>query len=309
MKTTRYVRLRGGLACLAVCGCDHGERSAPPSASADTQIGDPVALSRVSTLEGEVPSDERRHDKAVSERLCQPCSSSRDCGGGANLCLRRVDGAQFCGQDCREGSCPASYTCMRLSSTVAQCVPPQADCTRVPRGAGAAADAGASAPDAGSDAGPSNVGSVPGTAHCAPVADWNSAWSGFEEEVLRLSNQQRASGAMCGTVSYGPTTALSANPALRCSARLHSKDMQQRNFFSHTSPDGATFDQRITAAGYEWRTIGENIAAGQRTPQEVVQAWMQSQRHCQNVMNPDFKELGVGFYDGYRWTQDFGARF
>jgi uncharacterized protein YkwD len=201
-----------------------------------------------------------------------------------------------------------------LSSTVSQCVPPQADCSRVPRDAGAA-DAGAdasAASDGGatSDAGAMDAGTVPGSAHCAPAANWSATWSGYEEEVLRLSNQYRASGATCGSASYGPAVALSMNPALRCAARLHSKDMQDRSYFDHTTPEGVTFDQRITASGYDdWRTIGENIAAGQRTPQQVVQAWMQSVGHCQNVMNPNFKEIGVGFYDSYRWTQDFGARF
>jgi uncharacterized protein YkwD len=311
MKITVCVRGLIGGVCLTLWGCENGERAAPPGAGADMQIGEPVTLSRVSVLAGEVPSDDeqqRDSEKALSDRLCQSCSSSRDCGGGANLCLRRTDGVQFCGQDCRSQGCPSGYSCMRLSSTVSQCVPPLADCSRVPRDAGSD-DAGTPSADAGLGAGASDAGSVPSGAHCAAAASWSASWSGFEDEVLRLSNQHRASGAMCGTISYGATSPLSMNPALRCAARLHSKDMQDRNYFSHTSLDGVTFDQRITAAGYDWRTIGENIAAGQRTPQEVVQAWMQSPRHCQNVMNPDFKELGVGFYDSYRWTQDFGARF
>jgi uncharacterized protein YkwD len=127
--------------------------------------------------------------------------------------------------------------------------------------------------------------------------------------VLQVANQYRASGALCGATRYGPAAPLSVSPALRCAARLHAKDMQTRNYFSHTTPDGVTFDQRITQAGYDWQTIGENIAYGQRSAAEVMNAWMQSPGHCQNVMNPDFKELGVGFYDNYRWVQDFGARF
>lgn len=294
--------------CLGTWSCEHGGHSSSHDLPEQPQIGEPATQERLTATD-----EERGTQKATGDKLCLPCASSRDCGGSPNLCLRRNDGVMFCGQDCRSTACPSGYTCTRLSSTISQCVPPQADCSRVPRDAGTT-DAGPS--DAGvRDAGPmdaggtADAGTVPATAHCAPAANWSAAWSSYEDEVLRLANQYRAAGATCGTTSYGPAAALSVNPALRCAARLHAKDMQDRNYFSHTTPDGVTFDQRITQAGYDWRTIGENIAYGQRSPQEVMTAWMQSPGHCQNLMNPSFKELGVGFYDNYRWVQDFGARF
>lgn len=289
---------RAGLCACAVSliACQDG------GAGAGTEkLGEPVRMS-IPTFdeESEVASTGQA---LVAELLCKACTTSADCGGVPNYCLRRSDGVRFCGGDCRSSACPTGYTCTRLSSSVSQCVPPQADCSRVPADAGSV-DAGA--PDASTPA-PSDAGVVPNTAHCAPAASWDPAWTAFEDEVLRLSNTYRQAGATCGTTSYPPAAPLLANPALRCAARLHSKDMQDRDYFSHTTPDGVTFDQRITQAGYRWRTIGENIAAGYRTPQAVVQGWMQSPGHCQNIMNARFTQLGVGFYDDYQWTQDFGA--
>ena len=88
--------------------------------------------------------------------------------------------------------------------------------------------------------------------------------------------------------------------------------MATKNYFSHTSLDGRTVAQRITATGYAWRAIGENIAAGQTTPEQVVAGWLQSEGHCRNIMNPAYQELGVGYAQdgsyGTTWVQDFGAR-
>lgn len=136
----------------------------------------------------------------------------------------------------------------------------------------------------------------------------------FAQRVLELTNAARAQARTCGTTSYAATTPLAYNAQLEGAAQGHASDMATKNYFSHTSQDGRTFSQRITAAGYAWRTIGENIAAGQSTPESVVSGWLQSPGHCANIMNPAFKELGVGYtysasstYRHY-WVQDFGAR-
>jgi uncharacterized protein YkwD len=104
------------------------------------------------------------------------------------------------------------------------------------------------------------------------------------------------------------------NAALRTAARGHSEDMATRNYFSHTSPDGRTFSQRMSNAGYAgtfpW---AENIAVGQSSPASVVNGWMGSTGHCTNIMNPSFRAIGVGYAysagSSYRhyWTQDFGG--
>lgn len=155
-------------------------------------------------------------------------------------------------------------------------------------------------------AGVPSSGEVPATPHCALAASWPAPDARDEAEVLRLSNLRRQAGATCGDVFYPPAPALTMAPALRCAARLHASDMNTRRYFSHNTPEGIGFSTRIERAGYSWCNIGENIASGYLTPQAVVDGWMNSPGHCQNIMNPRFTELGVG-RSGDLWTQDFGA--
>jgi uncharacterized protein YkwD len=148
-------------------------------------------------------------------------------------------------------------------------------------------------------------------AYCDDVTTWNSSWAKFESDVLALVNQRRAAGATCGGVAKPKVAALTLDTKLRCAARKHSKDMGTKNFFSHTGSNGSSFSQRITSAGYTWTGAGENIAAGQTTPAAVMNSWMTSTGHCNNIMNGTFKHLGVGYYYSststykHYWTQDF----
>lgn len=116
-------------------------------------------------------------------------------------------------------------------------------------------------------------------------------------EVTRLTNAERA-GAGCRPQRVEPN--------LQAAAQLHSKDMVDRDYFSHTSPDGLGPGDRAAAQGYpSWS--GENIAAGYRTPAEVVRAWMSSAGHRANILNCRSMSTGVG-YDSRTstWTQLFG---
>ncbi|QKW10060.1 sigma-70 family RNA polymerase sigma factor [Streptomyces sp. NA04227] len=120
-------------------------------------------------------------------------------------------------------------------------------------------------------------------------------------QVTQLVNNERAKNG-CGPVT--------ANPKLQSAAQGHSDDMADRDFFSHTDPDGGDPGDRITAAGYRWSTYGENIAAGQQTPAQVMEGWMNSSGHRANILNCDFKEIGVGLRQapsGPLWTQNFGT--
>ena len=109
---------------------------------------------------------------------------------------------------------------------------------------------------------------------------------------------------------------LRLNPDLEQSAQAHAEDMLARGYFAHQSPSGTTVRERSRKAGYDWRTIGENIAEGQKSVQEVMATWMSSPGHRQNILNPDFKDLGIGLAAGkskngeYRveWVQNFGAK-
>ena len=172
-------------------------------------------------------------------------------------------------------------------------------------------DSAASGADSDSDSG--GGGEIPANGYCDPVSSWDTSMVEFEEDVLVIVNEVRAAGASCGGQSFAATGPLTMNPALRCAARVHSKDMADRAFFDHTNPDGEDPFVRMERAGYSYFTAGENIAAGQTSPSDVMQGWMDSPGHCRNIMNPDFAEIGVGTFEsvdgGYRylWTQTFGA--
>ncbi|WP_149550271.1 CAP domain-containing protein [Streptomyces marokkonensis] len=121
-------------------------------------------------------------------------------------------------------------------------------------------------------------------------------------EVVDLTNRERAGAGL---------PQLSRDPLLTAAAQAHSADMAARDFYSHTAPDGSGPGDRAAAAGSVRRTIGENIACGQRSAAEVVRGWMNSPGHRANILKADFTHLGVGFAGGGRsgtyWTQLFGG--
>jgi uncharacterized protein YkwD len=142
----------------------------------------------------------------------------------------------------------------------------------------------------------------------------SSGSSLLEDQVLALVNERRASGATCGGTFYPTVAPLTVDPHLRAAARDHSQDMATNNYFSHTSQDGRTFDQRIWQSGYTGGfPLGENIAAGASSAQAVVDGWMSSSGHCRNIMNGSFRVIGIGYAfnqsSSYRhyWTQSFGG--
>jgi uncharacterized protein YkwD len=137
----------------------------------------------------------------------------------------------------------------------------------------------------------------------------------FQASVLARINQYRAAGASCRTAGqFAPAQPLVWNSLLLQAASGHSQDMATKNYFSHTGLDGRTMVDRINATGYVWSTIGENIAAGYPTVNAVVDGWMASDGHCANLMNPNFKDVGVACVASststYRtyWTMDAGKQ-
>jgi uncharacterized protein YkwD len=149
---------------------------------------------------------------------------------------------------------------------------------------------------------------VPPGAYCDPAAEWPSSAAALEAEILTIVNQHRAAGATCGGDSMPSVPPLSADPALRCAARVHTLDMAERSFFDHTNPDGQDPGDRIDLAGYVWSTWGENIAGGGSTAASTMEQWMSSPGHCSNIMSDNFVHLGVGHVESERlWTQVFGA--
>ncbi|HKP74103.1 MAG TPA: CAP domain-containing protein, partial [Longimicrobiaceae bacterium] len=98
--------------------------------------------------------------------------------------------------------------------------------------------------------------------------------------------------------------ALQWDAAAARAAQSHSEDMARRNYFSHTSPEGANVGERVRAAGGNWRAVAENIAWGQRSADEVVRSWLSSPAHRQNIERCIYTRHGVGYADG-RWTHVF----
>ncbi|MEU3901573.1 CAP domain-containing protein [Streptomyces sp. NPDC045251] len=121
-------------------------------------------------------------------------------------------------------------------------------------------------------------------------------------EVVDLTNRERVRAGLA---------ALAADPRLTAAAQAHSTDMVARDFYSHTDPDGGKPWDRAAAAGAARRTVGENIACGQRSPADVVEGWMNSPGHRANILKADFTHIGIGLAGGGRagtyWTQLFGG--
>src|SRR5258708_1337848 len=111
--------------------------------------------------------------------------------------------------------------------------------------------------------------------------------------MLQLVNDQRTKGCNCGSVYYPPTTTVDWNDQLENAAQAHATDMDQNNYFSHTSLDGSSAGDRIRKAGYNWMAYGENIAKGYTSEQAVMAAWVASEEHCVNIMNPAFRDFGA----------------
>lgn len=118
-----------------------------------------------------------------------------------------------------------------------------------------------------------------------------------DDAVLAIVNAERRR-ADCAPVAL--------DARLTAAGQKHSEDMSENDYFSHTSRDGRSFVDRAKAEGY--RSPGaENIAAGQRTPEQVMEAWMNSSGHRANILNCDLKKMGLGLdTDGFYWTQVFG---
>jgi len=141
----------------------------------------------------------------------------------------------------------------------------------------------------------------------------DSACAGADARVGHASPKLLRSAVVClinRERSLHHLPALQASPELHNSAQGWTNAMVSSDQFTH----GTNFAGRISAAGFVWRSAGENIATGFATPRSVVSAWMGSTGHCENILNPTFREVGTGISTrpvrGYAtgagtWTQDF----
>ncbi|NNM33675.1 MAG: CAP domain-containing protein [Gemmatimonadetes bacterium] len=137
-----------------------------------------------------------------------------------------------------------------------------------------------------------------------PTAALGTCESNPRQAVLQLVNDIR--------IDHG-VEPLQLDLRLAVSAQTHSEDMTANNFMSHTGSDGSNPGERMTAAGYPWNGWSENVAAGQPTPESVVNAWMNSSGHRANILRTSSEHVGIG-YDhesgttyGHYWTMNFGS--
>ncbi|MDJ0571516.1 MAG: CAP domain-containing protein [Pleurocapsa sp. MO_192.B19] len=131
----------------------------------------------------------------------------------------------------------------------------------------------------------------------------------FDQRILELVNNERANVGL---------DSLSIDDQLDQAANLHTDEMVQADQMSHQLPGEASLGDRVSATGYNWTRLGENVAAGYTTPESVVEGWMNSPGHRENILNPEFTSIGIGYdnapddnnsfndFDVY-WTQVFGT--
>jgi uncharacterized protein YkwD len=117
----------------------------------------------------------------------------------------------------------------------------------------------------------------------------------ISSSVLRLANALRARGTRCGRDSFGPAPPLSLDPLLSRAAQVQADEMAKYQFLAHEGRDGSTPSVRATRVGYAWRVVGENVAAGPESAEEVMRGWEQSPDHCRNLLDPEFTALGIAF--------------
>ena len=130
----------------------------------------------------------------------------------------------------------------------------------------------------------------------------------YQEQALVHVNELRIKGITCGTKVMPAVGKVTLNEKLSEVALAHSKDMDTKNYFSHTNKENKSPRDRIRAAGYLDLTFGENIYQNTFANAEfAVAAWQASPGHCLNMMNPNFKEMGIGNHNSY-WTQIFATK-
>jgi len=115
---------------------------------------------------------------------------------------------------------------------------------------------------------------------------------------LQLVNDVRARGVHCGDELFGPAPPVTLSGTLAGVALGHASDMAEKNYFEHVDPAGHSPADRVRAVGYSEKLVGENIAFGPKSVDEVVQGWLDSPGHCENIMDPRFAEMGLGLAAG-----------
>ena len=143
---------------------------------------------------------------------------------------------------------------------------------------------------------PTLAASVPETPR-APVSPGATA-AALATQVLGLVNDVRAHGTRCGERLFAPAPPLALSGTLANVAFGHAADMAEHDYFEHRDLNGKSPADRVRAVGYREKLVGENIAYGPKSVEEVVQGWLDSPGHCENIMDPRFAEMGFAYATG-----------
>jgi uncharacterized protein YkwD len=131
--------------------------------------------------------------------------------------------------------------------------------------------------------------------------------------ALQLVNDVRARGTRCGERSFPPAPPVTLSQILAGVASGHAVDMADHSYFEHEDLSGRSPADRVRAVGYREKLVGENIAYGPKSIEEVVQGWLDSPGHCENIMDPRFAQMGIAYAAGNAskrglyWVQLFAA--
>jgi len=126
--------------------------------------------------------------------------------------------------------------------------------------------------------------------------------------LLELINEYRSKGCNCSNVYMAPVPIVAWNEKLEKAAWLHSKEMSDSAYFSHTGKNGSNPGNRISKMGYKWKTYEENIALGVLTEKTLIKGLMNSPVHCKAMMNPNVRETAVALYNNF-WTQELAVSY
>lgn len=124
--------------------------------------------------------------------------------------------------------------------------------------------------------------------------------------ILKKINNIRTHGCKCGRKRMKSVNKLTWSETLAYSAALHAGEMDKYDYFAHRSKEGLDVGDRLDEIGYKWQYVGENLAIGQKTFDEALKDWMDSDSHCKMIMNSDMKEMGLSRVGKY-WVNHFGA--
>jgi len=116
--------------------------------------------------------------------------------------------------------------------------------------------------------------------------------------ALALVNETRARGTRCGNRAWGPAPPVTLSDTLNSVALGHAADMAKHGYFEHEDLAGRSPAARVRAVGYPESLVGENIAYGPESADEVVKGWLDSPGHCENIMDPRFAAMGIAYSSG-----------